>query len=865
MTSRFSLSLSFLAALLPAAAGAEPVSFTDSIRPLLEKRCLQCHNPDQALGGLDLSTRKAALKGGTHGRSIQPGSPPNSLVIQHVDGSRAPRMPLGGVLPPKEIELLSQWIAEGAKYDSEVAAHGTSNEDPKAWWAFQPPRKADSPAVSDPRWRRNPIDAFVRAKLDEAGIAPAPRADKRTLIRRVYLDLVGMLPPVEEVEAFVADESPDAWSRLVERLLAMPQYGERWGRHWLDVARYADSSGYEHDFDSPNAWRYRDYVIESFNADRPYDRFVLEQLAGDELPDWNFDSLIATGFYRIGPRVLYREKDNPDYRYSYLDDMIETSSRAFMALTVQCARCHDHKFDPIRQLDYYRMMAIFFPHIRYEFPLASDEEIAAYEAAKDAIENRIEPLRAWINEIEAPYKERRRQEKLAEFPQDIQDAVNTPEAERTEGQRLLADQVLSIGVGNVSSMLSDRDREQVEELRAEINEIRKDLPPELPRAMGLRDGDYRSAPDGAGDQVQPGKGDRQTFENAGPWIPTDQQAYQPPVAHVLPNADYRNLGPPVEPGLVEVIADQNDFRPTPPDNGRVSTGRRLALARWLTSGKHPLTARVMANRIWQHHFGAGLVYTASNFGKMGTLPTHPELLDWLAVEFVDQGWSVKAMHRLILDSETYRIASVHRPANVKADPQNKLLWKFPSRRLEAETVRDITLDAAGSLNLEAGGEPFFPPIPDSVRESFLKGRWEMTEPGPSNWRRSVYSYQKRGLRYPLFDVFDQPSMNVTCERRTTTTVPTQALTLLNNRLILEQAALFAERVQREAGPDAEAQIDRAWRIALSRPPSQEEVEGNLAFLARQRDYHAREADPALAALTDLCDVVLNLNEFVYTP
>ena len=273
----------------------------------------------------------------------------------------------------------------------------------------------------------------------------------------------------------------------------------------------------------------------------------------------------------------------------------------------------------------------------------------------------------------------------------------------------------------------------------------------------------------------------------------------------------------------------------------------------------------MANRIWQHHFGRGIVLTASNFGKMGRRPTHPELLDWLALELVNQGWSVKALHRLILDSETYRMASAWNPPGASADPENNLLWRYPSRRLEGEIVRDITLNAAGTLNLEAGGEPFFPPIPEAVRESFLKGRWQMTEPGPAVWRRSVYSYQKRGLRYPLFEVFDQPSMNVTCERRTTTTVPTQALTLLNNELILEQAALFAARVRTEAGADPAAQIDRAWRIALSRPPSAEEMAANRDFLARQRDYHARSGDPALAALTDLCDVVLNLNEFVYLP
>ncbi|MBI1357580.1 MAG: DUF1553 domain-containing protein [Acidobacteria bacterium] len=855
-----------LALLAPAAWAADPVSFSEQIRPLLEKRCLGCHGAEQQMSGLDLSARESALRGGAHGPAIQPDNPAESLLLAYVRGSKEPRMPLGDALAADDVELLARWVEQGAPYDATLSSKAAPADDPASWWAFQPPVQAPPPTVADARWRRNPIDAFVRARLDAAGVEPAPPADRRTLIRRAWLDLVGMLPPPDEVERFVADSSPDAWTRLVDDLLAKPQYGERWGRHWLDVARYADSSGYEHDFDYPDAWRFRDYVIASFNQDKPYDRFVQEQLAGDELSDWSFETLIATGFQRIGPRVLFREKDNPEYRYNYLDDMIQTSSRAFMGLSVECARCHDHKFDPIQQLDYYRMMAIFFPHIRYDFPLASEAQIREYETRKTAVEQSIAPLNARIREIEAPYREMQRREQLKGFPQEIQDAVNTPEAERTEGQKLLAEQVLSIGVGNYGRLLSDEDRQQVQSLKVRIAELEKELPEPLPTAMGVRDGDYRSAPDGRGDEVQPGKGEREVYENVGPFVPEPGRPYNPPVAHLLPHSDYHDKGPVVEPGVVTILARLGEFDPQPPDNGRVSTGRRLALAKWLTSGEHPLTSRVMANRIWQHHFGRGLVLTASNFGKMGRKPTHPELLDWLAVEFVKQGWSVKALHRLILDSETYRMASVWNPPGASAaDPENNLLWRYPSRRLEGEIVRDITLEAAGSLNLEAGGEPFFPPIPEAVRESFLKGRWEMTQPGPAVWRRSVYSYQKRGLRYPMFEVFDQPSMNVTCERRTTTTVPTQALTLLNNQLILEQAALFARRVRDEAGADPAAQVDRAWRIALSRPPSDEELEGNRAFLARQRDYHARTDDPSLAALTDLCDVVLNLNEFVYVP
>ena len=848
------------------AASGEEVSFSNHIRPLLEKQCLSCHSAEQKLGELDLTSRETALKGGLHGPAIVPGKPGESRLIHHVTGKQAPQMPLGAALPEESIALLRRWIEAGAPYDATVSQAAPAQDDGSQWWAFQKPVVKQPPAPENEAWRQNPIDGYVYAKLAGKGLEPAPRADKRTLIRRAYLDLVGLLPPVDEVERFVADDSPDAWTKLVDKLLDSPHYGERWGRHWLDVVRYADSSGYEHDYDYPNAWRFRDYVIKSFNEDKPYDRFVREQLAGDELKDWNYDTLIATGFYRIGARVLFREKDNPDYRYNYLDDMIGTSSRAFLGMTVACARCHDHKFDPIPQSDYYRMMAIFFPHIRYDFQLAPPEEIAAYEEKKAAVEAKIEPLEAEIRRIEKPYRAQKKAEKLLEFPQEIQDAVNTPEAERTEGQRLLAEQVLTIGGGSIDDIVTAEDKAKIERLKAQVAALEKQMPEELPMAMGIRDGDYRSAPDGLGDQVQPGKGNRETFEDVGPFVPELGKPYDPPKAHLLPNADYRDKGPVVEPGVMTVLARAGDYRPEAAENGRVSTGRRLALANWIASPDHPLTARVMANRIWQGHFGQGIVLTASNFGKMGRLPTHPELLDYLAVEFVKRGWSVKSMHRLIMSSETYRMASAHgNAAAQQADPENKLLWRYPSRRLESEILRDVTLDAAGKLNTQAGGEPFFPPIPQSVRDSFLKGRWEMTEPGPAVWRRSVYSYQKRGLRYPMFEVFDQPNMNVTCERRNTTTVPTQALTLLNNSFVLEQAEAFAKRVWGKAGATPEKQIHRAYEIALGRPATAQELKANRSFLRRQRDYHARADNPAFEALVDLCDVVLNLNEFVYIP
>jgi hypothetical protein len=394
------------------------------------------------------------------------------------------------------------------------------------------------------------------------------------------------------------------------------------------------------------------------------------------------------------------------------------------------------------------------------------------------------------------------------------------------------------------------------------------MPEALPVAAGVRDGDYRFAPDGRGDNPLPGKGNRISYDFEGTFIPEPGKSYVPPQAHMLSSGDYLSPGPAVEPGYLQVLWDNDTPTALPPQNGQITTGRRRALAEWLVSGKHPLTARVMANRIWHFHFGQGIVSTPSNYGRMGQLPTHPELLDWLATEFRTNGWSIKQMHRLIMNSETYQMASSFDHAqNRAADPQNKLLWRYPQRRLEAEGIRDIILDASGTLNLQAGGKPFFPPLPESLWKSFFKGTWEVTKEGPENWRRSIYSYWKRGLRHPMFEVFDQPNPNITCESRNTTTVPTQALTLLNNEFVLLQAKYFAQRVREQAGPDPVAQIRSLYRIALSREPSQQEMQGNRAFLEKQAAYHrshGKDGDaPALAALTDLSDVMLNTNEFVY--
>ena len=854
-----------------ASAQTAPVSFSKEVLPVIQRNCQGCHGAVQQLSAFSLASREAALRGGLHGPAIVPGKASESQLVKRLRGTVEPAMPLGGKLSAEEIAVIERWIDAGAQWDagperavvaSAVPASRKITDADRNWWAFRKPVRHTPPAVDDTRWARNPVDAFVSAKLKENGLKPAPRAAKATLLRRAFLDLTGLPPGIEESEAFLRDDSPDAFAKLVDRLLASPRYGERWGRHWLDVARYADSGGYEQDFTYANAWRYRDYVIRAFNDDKPYDRFVREQIAGDELNDSTNDALIATGFHRVGATVGFREKDNPQYRFIYLDDLIGTTTRAFLGLTVSCARCHDHKFDPISQLDYYKLMAIFYPYVNYDHPLVPKAQVEAHDARKAEVESKAAPLRAKIRAIEAPYRQRAFQEKLSTFPKEIQEAVRTPENQRSEGQKLLATQVLTIRPASYRGMMSASDRAAVDALVRQVREIEKDTPAPLPVAMGIRDGDYRLAPMGPGDDEAPGKGNKSEEADVNEtYVPVAGKPYRPPKSYFLERGDTESKGPEVAPGFLDIIPIANLPTAMPPDDGRISTGRRHALAEWILHPDNPLTARVMVNRIWQHHFGRGLVATPSNFGRLGRKPSHPELLDWLATELVRTGWSIKQMHRIIMNSETYQMASEYSGrAGTGIDPDNVYLWRYPQRRLEGEAIRDSILAVSGNLNLKAGGPAYFPPVPEAVRKSVYKGIWVVNEEGPEVWRRGVYSYFKRGMKFPMFEVFDQPDPNVTCERRAVSTVPTQALTLLNNEFVLSQARFFAERVSKLAGPEQVAQVRMAYRVALSREPTASELKSNVEFLNRQM---AAQGGSAAKALTDLCDVLLNLNEFLY--
>ena len=841
---------------------ADPVSFSQKIQPIFENTCWKCHGAAIQLSHLDLQTRESALRGGDRGPALVPGKSDESRMFRLVSGQEKPAMPMDGTkLSAQQVQAIKDWIDQGAPWDSSIptpaASQPTAVEDPpipaeaRAYWAFQKPTRKPLP-MGRYATMENPIDAFVNGALKEHGLQPAPRADERALVRRAYLDLTGLPPTPAEIAQYLNDASSQRWAHLINRLLDSPHYGERWGRHWLDVARYADSNGFEHDFDRPNAWRYRDYVIRSFNEDKPYDLFLKEQIAGDELDHVSRESLIATGFLRCYAKVGFREKDNPQFRYDYLDDMIATIGRGILGLTVQCARCHNHKFDPILQTDYYRMEASLFGYVEVDHPLTTPEAAAGFEKKNAEIDARIKPLKQQIRDIEKPYRDILLPEQYKSFPENVQIAIRTPEAQRTPGQALLAAQIIrtvDVSDREIQRIMRPEDLKRKQELDERIKKIEKERPDAIPVAMGITDGDYRFAPDGAGDEPEPGKGVKQEV-TAGSFLFDGVGRYRPPPSYFLFHGDYQSRGPMMEPGFIKVITFGNPPTAIAPADGSTS-GRRRALAEWLTSPENPLTARVIVNRVWHHHFGRGLVATLDNFGKMGEKPTHPELLDWLACDLMDHGWSLKYLQRLIMTSDVYQRASqFENAANQAKDADDTYLWRFRMQRLDAEVVRDAILAASGALNVEMYGPPVFPKLQPEVLHAMNKGIWEESEDTPKVWRRSVYVYRKRGLPFPMFEVFDLPDQNITCGRRNVSTVPTQALTLLNDDFVLRQAQLFADRVAESAPNDKAAQIRTAYEIALGRLPSEEERSLARDFLEKHK-------------LVDFTHVLMNLNEFLY--
>ena len=706
------------------------------------------------------------------------------------------------------------------------------------FWSFQKPKEQKLPVVAYKSWVRTPIDNFILSKLEAKGVTPAPPAAKTALLRRATFDLIGLPPTPEEVDAFLADNSPRAFEKVVDCLLASPQYGERWGRHWLDLARFAEGEGFKADEIRPNAWRYRDYVIQSFNQDKPFNRFVEEQIAGDELWPDDPQALVATGFNRSYPdesnaRILQQR------RQEILDDITDTTGAVFLGLTYGCARCHNHKFDPILQSDYYRLQAFFANTAASDHvPMLPAGQMVDYRRQKALWEQQTAAVRARIAALLDPQKQRIAADYFEKYPPEIQAMILKPAAQRSPYESQMwakANPYLQTPDADAAKQLPAAQKKEYDSLKAELAKFDDIKPADPPEGMGLAD----------------------LGRNA-------------PATHVLAVGVYNAPREEVQPGFLTLL-DHTPARITAPQ-GLESSGRRTALAHWLTGPDNPLTARVMVNRIWQHHFGRGIVGTPSDFGIMGERPSHPELLDWLAREFVRSGWSMKHMHRLILMSAVYQQSTTFRQEAAQADPGNRLLWAFPRQRLEGEVIRDASLMVSGALDLTVGGPSVFPELPDGM--GALRGGWKLSAPAERN-RRSVYIFVKRNTRYPMLEIFDMPDTHESCSRREITTTAPQALTMLNDKVTLEWAQSFAARAL--AAPDP---VDRAYRLAYLRSPDPWEKDTVATFFHKQKALIAGRiaqggplalppampegTDPAYAAaFVDFCHMLLNSNEFVY--
>jgi hypothetical protein len=692
----------------------------------------------------------------------------------------------------------------------------------RRWWAFQKVVKPAVPVTKNHAWGQNDIDAFILSRLEEKKLTPAPPADRITLIRRATLDLTGLVPTPEEVQAFVSDPAPGAFAKVVDRLLASPRYGERWARHWLDLARYADSEGFKSDETRPNIWRYRDYVVDSFNQNKPYDRFIKEQIAGDELYPEDPAALVATGFNRHFPDES-NARQLMQRRQEILNDITDTVGSVFLGLTYGCAKCHDHKFDPILQKDYYRLQA-FFANTRIEDHAALDfgEHRDEYQRQYQVWDTQTRDIRAEMHKLVEPALADLYKENFDKFPPEIQSAVTTAPAERTPIQWQMyykAKTQLDHSEDEAAYGLKGESKKRWAELKAELARYDTIKPAPEPVAQAMIDNGRES-----------------------------------PKTHVLSVGVYDAYKEEVEPGFLSIL-EPAPAKIVPPAVVN-STGRRTALAEWLASADNPLTARVMVNRVWNYHFGRGIVGTPSDFGVMGERPADPALLDYLAATFVENGWSIKKLHRLIMLSSTYQESARFDPVAVKIDPEDRLTWRYNRHRLEGEAIRDSILEVSGRLNLKMGGPGVFPPLPPGVE---TRGGWKKDEDPSESDRRSVYVFVRRNTRYPMFEVFDMPDTHESCPRRNATVTAPQALELLNNELVADWSRSLAGRVWNDAGLTPEAQVDRAWRFVYSRPATAEERAEALEFLDRQSKLRGDQR----AALADLCHMLVNSNEFLY--
>jgi hypothetical protein len=805
--------------------------FEQNVRPLLADKCYSCHGDKKQKGGLRLDSLEAILKGGESGPALIAGKPAESLIVEAINYEGL-EMPPNGKLGAEKVAVLTRWVSLGAPWPSlDRAAHAPSNantsQGPKltaldrAIWSFQPVRRSVVPDQVDrgtqdwAGWSRNPIDGFILDALLKHGLTPGPEADKATLIRRVTFDLTGLPPTPEEVDAFLTDDTADAYEQLVDRLLSSPRYGQRWGRHWLDLVRYAESDGYRQDAVRPHAWRYRDYVIQAFNTDKPYDRFLTEQLAGDELDPDDPELRVATGYLRLGT-YEYNQRQVRGQWADILNDITDVTGEVFLGLSFGCARCHDHKFDPILQKDYYRLQAFFTPHLpRDDLTLASPRQWADYVAQRAAWEKAAADILRQIGDLERPYRDKGTASATAKFPDEIKAILSKPEADRSLLERqlgALAFRQIAYEHDQVPSLLKGATKAKWDELQKQLK-----------RHDALR-------------PVSP----------APVLTATDLGPASPPT--VIPG-DRKQQS--IEPGYLSAL-DPGPAHIEPPPAAPQSTGRRLALSRWLTRPDNPLSTRVIVNRIWQYHFGRGLAGTSSDFGRMGEAPSHPELLDWMASEFVANGWRVKPLHRQILISAAYRQAALRSESDVasgqRIDPENRFLWKQAVRRLDAEEIRDAMLAVSGELDPMIGG----PSVPTSRP------------------RRTIDTRVVRNARDTLLDAFDAADGTFSTPRRNTTTTATQALLLINGDWALARAKILAARIERlePSSTDDRDRVVLTYRTALGRQPEPDELADAMAFVDRQANLlpHSTKRSNSAAshnAFVDFCHVLLNSNEFLY--
>ena len=804
-------SLGFALLLLIGAAAADNRAiYQEHLSPVFAVHCASCHGTSAPQSEFSTTSLESVLKGGKRGRAIVPGSARDSLMIQYLRGARAPKMPLGGSLPAETIDRIAKAIDA-----MRPAAESGPVEDQHLRWLLKPPKAPMVPATTNTAWVRNPIDAFILAKLDARGLKPAPEAERRLLLRRLYFDLIGLPPTPEEARQFLNDPDPNAYEKLADRLLGDPRYGERYARHWLDLARYAESDGFAVDSERPTAWRYRDYVIRAFNEDKPYDLFVMEQLAGDELRDKRLkeedrsERLAALGFLRMATWEA-DATSKKQLRQDFLNEVTATTGSVFLGLTVGCAQCHDHKYDPVPTRDFYRLQAFFAatgvdelpaPFVEAERPKEMKRLLRQYEdeleAAKEDLDRRKEELKQRFMTLKSAKAD---DPAVAEFLKEL-NVANAFFQERE-------DKIFREPEWRRYSDARDRVRKLTELMRRyrPVAYTVKDLtPPNVPEV---------------------------------------------PETRVLHRGELEAKGEAVQPGFLECVAGK--VEPAKIPFSGESSGRRLALAQWIASADNPLTARVIANRVWQWHFGEGLVRTPSDFGKNGARPEHPELLDWLAAKLVEEKWSLKALHRLILTSSAYRQSVEHPEAKHHADtdPNNQLPWRMNWRRMDAEVLRDTLLALGGRLNPERGGPGALLDVPADVADGFEFFKWFPSEEGAQS-RRTIYTFQRRSVVDPMMETFDVASIAASCPRRNTTTVAPQALTLMNGALPNAAAKQFAARVAEMAGPDAGRQVEYAFWAALSRAPSAEELR------------KARQLALTLDGLAQLALVLFNMNEFLY--